>query len=222
MRNSTALSTTVRIIAALAAAHCLCAQTPNVAREVQGLPARVAPADYQAHTQVGKVTMAAEFTGHGVPNAQEALYSDGYVVVEVGLFGPADARLTIAATDFSLRINGKKDPLPSQQWGLAAKEIRDPEWVSPEAETGSQSKGGISSSGGGKEPGAPPPSPPKPPIELLRSWQQRVKKAAISEGDRALPQAGLIFFQHRGKVENIRSLELIYAGPAGNATLALK
>jgi hypothetical protein len=60
------------------------------------------------------------------------------------------------------------------------------------------------------------------PIELLRGWQQRVRKAALPEGDRALPQAGLIFFQYRGKVENIRSLELLYEGPAGNASLTLQ
>jgi hypothetical protein len=105
---------------------------------------------------------------------------------------------------------------------LVAREIKDPEWVAPEAGAGSNSKGGISgSAGGNREMGSPPPTPPKPPIELLRNWQQRLKKAALAEGDRALPQAGLLFFQHRGKTENIKSLELIYEGAAGKATLGL-
>jgi hypothetical protein len=52
--------------------------------------------------------------------------------------------------------------------------------------------------------------------------QQRVQKTALPEGDRALPQAGLIFFPYRGKVDKIRSIELVYAGPAGTATLALQ
>jgi len=60
------------------------------------------------------------------------------------------------------------------------------------------------------------------PIELRRNWQQRIQRAAIAEGDRALPQAGLLFFQHRGKTENIRSLELIYTGAAGEATISLR
>jgi hypothetical protein len=47
-------------------------------------------------------------------------------------------------------------------------------------------------------------------------------KAALLEGDRALPQAGLLFFQYRGKRESIKSVELIYQGPAGNATLTLQ
>ena len=225
MRNFSALCTTGRIISILAAAHCLCGQTPNVVREAQGLPARATPADYQVHTTAGKAIIAAEFAGHGIPNAQEALNSEDYVAVEVGLFGPADARLTIAATDFSLRINGKKAPLPSQPWGLVAKNVKDPEWVSPEAAPDPKSKTGISSGSGGGgrgEAGATPPPPPKVPIELLRGWQQRVRKAALAEGDRALPQAGLIFFQYRGKGEGIRSLELIYEGPAGNVSLTLQ
>jgi hypothetical protein len=44
----------------------------------------------------------------------------------------------------------------------------------------------------------------------------------MQEGDRPLPQAGLLFFLYHGKVENIRSLELIYSGAAGNATLTLQ
>ena len=60
------------------------------------------------------------------------------------------------------------------------------------------------------------------PIELKRTMQQRVQRASMPEGDRALPEAGLLFFEYRGKPESIRSLELIYSGPAGNATLALQ
>jgi len=223
MRNSLALCSAVRVISTLAAFHCLYSQTPNVVREAHGLPARATAADYQVHSQVGKVTIAAEFTGHGIPNEKEALNSEDYVAVEVGLFGPADARLTIAASEFSLRINGKKPPLPSQPWGLVAKNIKDPDWVSPEAVADPKSKGGgLSTGGGGREAGAPPPLPPKVPIELLRGWQQRVRRAALAEGDRALPQAGRLFFPYRGKAEGIKSVELIYEGAAGSATLALQ
>jgi hypothetical protein len=104
---------------------------------------------------------------------------------------------------------------------LVAKSIKDPEWAPPEAAGESKSKGGLSSGGGGQQAGSPPPITPKPPIELLRGWQQRLKRAAIAEGDRALPQAGLIFFQYRGKLEKIKSVELLYEGPAGKASLTL-
>ena len=62
----------------LAGTLCLRAQTqdaPNqdtAAKEVppnesKGLPPRATPGDYQAHTQVGKLTLAAEFMRHAVP-----------------------------------------------------------------------------------------------------------------------------------------------------------
>jgi hypothetical protein len=59
------------------------------------------------------------------------------------------------------------------------------------------------------------------PIEIERKWEQRVQKAALPEGDRALPEAGLIFFQYHGKTDKLDSIELIYTGPAGKATLKL-
>ena len=38
----------------------------------------------------------------------------------------------------------------------------------------------------------------------------------------ALPVAGLIFFQYRGKPQNIKSMELIYNGPAGTVSMPLQ
>ena len=67
-----------------------------------------------------------------------------------------------------------------------------------------------------------PPLPPKMPFELRRAMEQHVQRAAMQEGDRPLPQAGLLFFQYRGKAEGIRSLELIYSGAAGKASLDLQ
>jgi hypothetical protein len=52
--------------------------------------------------------------------------------------------------------------------------------------------------------------------------EQHVQNVVLREGDRALPQAGLIFFEYRGKTQKIHSLELTYTGPAGKATLALQ
>jgi len=49
-----------------------------------------------------------------------------------------------------------------------------------------------------------------------------VQKAAFPEGDRTVPVAGLLFFQYSGKAKSIRSVELIYNGPAGKATLELQ
>jgi hypothetical protein len=52
--------------------------------------------------------------------------------------------------------------------------------------------------------------------------QVKVEQAALQEGDRALPEAGLLFFLYRGQSDKIKTVELIYSGPAGKATLTLQ
>jgi hypothetical protein len=213
----------------LVAAVCVCAQAqPKPAKEAQpseakGLPPRAAPADYQIQAKAGDVTIAAEFKGHAVPAEEATFTSEDFVVVEVALYGPPDAKTRLSNDDFSLRINGKKTALPSQPYELAFKSLKDPEWAPPVPAESKSSKTSFGTGGGGG--GAGDNSPPPVvhmPMDLQRAMQQKVQKAALLEGDRALPQAGLIFFQYRGKVEGIHSIELIYAGAAGKATLALQ
>jgi hypothetical protein len=212
------------------AALCLCApgQIPPSPQnkdaqsvEMRGTPPRASPGDYQAHAAAGTVTVAAEFLGHSVPTEQGTYNSEDYVAVETGLYGQSGARLKISVEDFSLRINEKKAPVPAQPFGAIFRSLKDPEWVPPETEE-SKSKGtGISTGGRNAQSDGPPP-PPKMPLDLQRAMQQHVQKAAIPEGDRALPQAGLIFFPFHGKAQAIRSLELTYSGPAGQVTLTLQ
>jgi hypothetical protein len=214
--------TTSLLMAAISV--CLPAQTPpakEAANEAKGLPPRTTPAEYQAQTKAGAVTIAAEFKGHSIPTmAGNTLTTEDYVVVELGLFGAGDARLKLAADDFSLRINGKKAPLPSQPYGLVLSSVKDPEWEPP-ASASSKSK--TSLGGSGKDQGdSSLPTPVKVPIEVQRAMAKNVQKAVLPEGDRALPVAGLIFFQYRGKTKGINSVELIYSGTAGKATLALQ
>lgn len=191
------------------------------AAEAKGLPARATPAEYQAHAQAGAITLAAEFTGHSVNTPGAAtLATEDYVVVEVALFGPPESHVTLSETDFSLRINGKK-PLPAQPYLMVFSSLKDPEWEAPEAVAEKKSSTSIGGSGGGQnDPGAIP-RVIHPPIALERSWQQRVQKAALPEGDRGLPAAGLIFFKYHGKSEGIDTMDLNYKGPAGKAVLNL-
>jgi len=186
------------------------------------MPPRATPAEYQAQAKAGDVTIGAEFMGHAVPTPEQTFSSEDYVVVEAGLFGPPGAHTTLSQSDFSLRINGKKTASPSQPYALVFKSLKDPQWQPPE-QPESKSKGGLTTGGGGGgQSDAPPPLPPKMPFELRRAMELHVQKASMEEGDRALPQAGLLFFSYRGKTEGIHSLELIYGGAAGKATLMLQ
>ena len=49
----------------------------------------------------------------------------------------------------------------------------------------------------------------------------RVLYASLHEGENPLPSSGLIYFYFRGKIKNIHSLELLYDGTMGKATLKL-
>jgi hypothetical protein len=193
----------------------------------KGVPPRATPGDYQAHAQAGTVTIAAEYAGHSIPDPQSILSTEDFEVVEVALFGPPDARLKLSYTDFSLRINGKKALLPARPYALVFKSLRDPDYVAPEEADAKEAKKAASSTvntGGSARSapiGGPEPLPPiiHIPIAITRGWEQRVQRSSLPEGERPLPQAGLIFFDHRGKTQ---SIELIYNGPAGKVTLPLQ
>jgi hypothetical protein len=151
---------------------------------------------------------------------QGPLSTEDFIVVETALFGAPDARMKISASDFSLRVNGKKAALPTVPYGMILRSLKDPEWQPPEPPKKSKtSVGGAGEGGQGED---APPAPVKIPIEVQRAMAQRVQKATLPEGDRVLPQAGLIYFQYRGGTKGIRSVELIYDGPAGRATLKLQ
>ena len=202
-------------------ALCLSAQGQETQiKEIRGLPPRATPADYQAQAQAGSVTVAAEFAGHFVPSPQGSLSTEDYVVVETGIFGPPEAHVNLLPGDFSLRINGKKTALPAQPYGMVTKSLKDPEWEPPAAPE-SSSKTSVTGGGGGGKSNDPPP-PVRIPVEVQRAMEQRIQKASLPGGDRTVPVAGLIFFQYSGRTEGIHSIELIYKGSAGNATLELR
>jgi hypothetical protein len=197
------------------------------ASETRGMPARATAADYQGHADAGKVMIGAEFFQHSVPTPQGLLATEDFVVVEAGVFASKEARTTLSYQHFSLRINGKKNAQASEPYSVIFKSLKDPEWEPPEPAGGTEKAGktsiGSSGAGGIKAggPGSDPPPVVHPPLKLQREWELRVKKEAFPEGDRALPQAGLLFFRYAGKASKISSLELIYDGPGGKASLSL-
>jgi hypothetical protein len=190
--------------------------------EAKRMPPRVAATEYQAQGQAGSVTIGAEFMGHAVPTPEHTFSTEDYIVVEAGLFGPPDAHTTLSRDDFSLRIAGRKVPLASEPYELVLKNLKDPEWQPPESKEEKESKSSLTTGGGGGGGDKVPPIPPKMPFPLRRAMEQQVQKAAMEIGDRPLPQAGLLFFSWHGKPENIKSMELIYSGAAGKATLTLQ
>jgi hypothetical protein len=194
------------------------AESKEAPVQVKGMPPRATPGDYQGQAKAGDVTVAAEFMGHSIPRLEGPLSTEDYVVVETGLFGAPGARINLSIEDFSLRINGKKAPLPSQPYELVAKSVKDPQW-SPPKPAGEKSKSSFGTGGGQDE---PPPMPARMPFEMRRALAQHLQRTSLPQGEHALPQAGLLYFAYRGKTENIRSIELVYSSAAGKATLTLQ
>ena len=186
-------------------------------RESTGLPPRATPADYQAQGKASKVTIGAEFSGHSVPTPEGPLTTEDFVVVEVGLFGAAGSSVQLSPDDFSLRINGKKAQASVSPLMLL-KSLKDPSWIPPDtgADKSSKTSFGGGGGGGGND---PPPAPAKMPVKMQLAIEKRTQKAALPQGERPLPQAGLLFFQYGGKV---KSAELIYNGPAGKVSIPLQ
>jgi hypothetical protein len=212
--------------AALTALLCLTvrgqeAQSKDAAADLKGLPPRAAPSDYQAQGKAGTVTIAAEFKAHSVPTMEGILTTEDFVVVEAGFYGAPDAKLTLSPDDFSLRINGKKMPSPSQPYGVVIRTVKDPDWAPPTPPESKGSKTKLNTGGGDSNKDDPPPIV-HIPIEVQRAMAQRVQKASMPLGDRPLPQAGLLYFEYGSNSKNIKSLELIYNGAAGKATLTLQ
>lgn len=187
------------------------------------MPPRAAASEYQAQGKAGAITIGAEFAGHSVPTPDHTYSSEDFIVVEAGFFGPAGT-IRLSRDDFSLRVNGKKVASPSEPYELVFHSLKDPEWQPPETDDSKASKSSLTTGGGGGIGGGDklPPIPPKMPFPLRRAMEQQVQKSAMQEGDRPLPQAGLLFFRYGGKAEGIKSLELIYSGAAGMATLTLE
>jgi hypothetical protein len=227
MRSASVFGTGLLMAGVFLSAVCLPAQEQKEQEQNnkefpgKGMPPRAAATEYQSQGKAGAVSIGAEFDGHSLPTPDHTYSSEDFIVVEAGLFGAADAHITLSRDDFSLRINGRKIFSPSEPYELVFKSLKDPEWQPPEAAEDKASKSSLTTGGGGGGDKLPP-IPPKMPFPLRRAMEQQVQKAAMQEGDRPLPQAGLLFFRYSGKAEGIKSLELVYSGAAGKATLTLQ
>lgn len=194
------------------------AQASETQAAEKGMPPRATPEEYPSQAKTGDFTIAAEFDGHSVPRPDGPLSTEDYVVVEAAIFGPKDSHIRLSVGDFSLRINGKKNALPGQPYGFVTHSLKDPSWVAPEEAGGKKSKSGLST---GQKDNDSLPVVIHIPIEMQRAMAAHVRKSSMPQGDRPLPAAGFLFFEYRGKTQNLKSIELIYSGPAGQATLSL-
>jgi hypothetical protein len=187
--------------------------------------------DYPVHVQLDSVSLGAEYLVHSLPTESGTLVANEYLVVEVAFFGPNMSRLKMSPDQFSLRINGRGTPLPTEPAGLVARSIKF-----PGEHPGLTAAAGVQIGDGSVTVGPRPPPSQFPgdgnertpqgtatvkEINDEATVEARIQAACLPEGERSLPRSGLLYFPYRGKTKNIRSVELFYDGTMGQATLKL-
>jgi hypothetical protein len=198
------------------------------------------PQEYPAHVRVGNIIIAAENLGPSVPTPSGGIYLKDYIAIEVAVFSPSALRstATLSPYHFGLRINGSRSMLRPDSPGFVAAALKYSDW---ERYRGLEARAGVGDAGvvlgrptpAGRFPGdrrpiegrAPNPVPrvesptskPKDetPIEEL------VQNAALIEGEPVLPVSGALYFQYKGKLKKIKTLELVYEGPSGEVSLKI-
>lgn len=203
----------------------------------QGTAPRTKAADYPVSATLEKLVIGAEYLVHSFSGHNQTFVTSDYLVVEVALYPAAGERPLISGGQFTLRINGKKSTVLPQAPAMVAASLKYPDW---------EIRRSVTAVAGPVIIGRPTPverfpddprpqqrrlpAPPKAPEPENRSGlepqapvkaEELVVECALPEGEAQGPVSGYLYFAYKGKTTSIRSLELIYTGPAGNSVLKL-
>ena len=181
--------------------------------------------------------VTAEFQVRSISSGKAVFVSEDHIVVEVTVTPPDKQEIAVSHGHFTLRMNGKKRLLLPQPPQFVAAAFKYPNWYRHRGVTmqaGPVILGGPQISE--RLPGDPNPGrrrlprPPSAPESEDRSGMENeeirpeelVVEAALPEGAASLPVKGYLYFPYRGAIKKIKKLELIYTGPAGDTTIALR
>jgi len=204
-----------------------------------GVTEKPKASDYPAHAELPEVALGAEFMVRSYSANNQTFIVRDHLTVEVAIY-PAKP-LAISCGNFKLRINGKKQVLFAQTPQFVAASLKHPDWEQRPTLTAGAGVGNGGITIGGhppveRFPGDPgarrPPQAPKAPDGVDRGGygkppedmtpEELLLYVALAEGETKSPAAGYLFFAFKGKPSSIKSVELIYEGPAGGATLRLR
>jgi hypothetical protein len=203
----------------------------------QGPQPRKSAAEYPAHAALDPASIGAEYLVRSIPSRGRVFFSPEYLIVEVAVYPDRGKALKIELGHFALRMNGKKETIAPQSPGFIAAAFKYPDWEQRrrlEAIAGAGDGAVILGRPQPQErfPGDPfpgqtrlprPPRAPEQEPAAEREQPARVEdvvvEAALPDVEASSPVAGYLYFPFKGKTKSIRSLELIYRGPAGTATL---
>ncbi len=197
------------------------------------------PEEYSFHLDLKKASIGAEYHAHTIPSGATPLFTSEYLVIEIAFFPMLEKGLPIRLTDFTLRLNGKKQAILAHDAGLVVTSIRNSGWSQLPAVVIGVGDGDREVVMGGPQrqprfPGDPngsPKSRPRVPTEPDNTAEGKPEIAPKPEEivpDLALqgaaidhPVAGYLYFPYAGKLKALKSIELTYDGPAGSGKLVL-
>ena len=193
--------------------------------------------DYDVHARAKDIGVGVEFMIHSFSGRGQTFIAEDYLVVEVALYPPKDGVVEIANSDFSLRLNHRKQsvaPVPPQ---MVAASLSRPEWRD---RPNLQVDGGIGDTQvrlGGPPVNRPPypggptqPGPPRAPRvpdadppgggdrQPAVKAEELVVLTALPEGKYHGAVSGYLYFPSRGKISSLKSVELLY----GDVVLKLR
>ncbi len=202
---------------------------------------RPAPKDYPAQASLSNVSFGFEYLVRSVSAQNRTFFLNDYLIVEIGAFPARGAKVPLALSQFRLRVAVKKkqETVPAVAPEFVAASLHYPDWNYRRG-----AEAAVGAGGGGvilgrprtveRFPGDPSgrsrlPDPPRAPDanhgveapEPVRA-EDVVKAAALPEGEAGHPVAGFLFFPWKGKTRDLRSVELLYEGPAGSAPVRLR
>lgn len=222
----------------LAAGVRICAAAACLANTLAlaGTEPKTAAQDYPVHAGNNSVAVGAEFFFRTVPAEKESYFSGDYVVVEVALYPTLRRMIAVRQDHFRLKINGK-ELMYAQNPGIVAAATEHPEW---ERQRGMVASAGVGDAGvifgqprrRPRFPGDPSARSPLPPpngddsrtqvqADPLKTVGEAIRALALDDGDIDYPASGFLYFPWAKKTKEIKTVELIYDGPAGKFTLKL-
>jgi hypothetical protein len=174
-------------------------------------------ADYPVSASAGRVQIGAEFLVHAIPSQGGYYFAKSYLVVDVGMFPRELHTLKISASQFTLRLNGREPALTAQSPGMVAASLTYPDWGMPSGVSVGGDVAGIGMSTDrrpvGRFPGDPNAPAPDPNNQSGPDYQ--LSLIALPDAFSAQPVRGCVFFESAIKPKKVKSVELEWAGPAG-------
>ncbi len=169
----------------------------------QGTKPRADASAYEVQGAAGDLKIGADYLVHSIPASSGYLNADDYLIVEAAVFGPRAATIKLSLSDFVLRITGV--PKAGTPKMIEAQSPSFAPSFTGRPRTSSPIPTSINNSGVEKEPAVP--------------FEKQVEQASLPAGEHKVPISGALFFPFKGKTVSIKSLELMYTGPAGKVTL---